>query len=108
MLIDTHGWYRQTIVSGGENGPVYRAFDRYFPYNRYSSLSGGSGYFASWAAYVVGYDACLFEFPDVSSTLFVIGGLFAEPFRQERGIFAIGMYPVCATVLTQIPLRILI
>ena len=68
VLIDTHGWYRQTIVSNGENGPVYRAFDRYFPYNRYSSLSGGSGYFASWAAYVVGYDACLFEFPDVSST----------------------------------------
>ena len=29
---------------------------------------GGSGDFASWAAYVVGYDACLFEFPDVSST----------------------------------------
>ena len=68
VLIDTHGWYRQTIVSNGENGPVYRAFDRYFPYNRYSSLSGCSGYFASWAAYVVGYDACLFEFPDVSST----------------------------------------
>ncbi len=37
VLIDTHGWYRQTIVSNGENGPVYRAFDRYFPYNRYSS-----------------------------------------------------------------------
>lgn len=68
VLIDTHGWYRQTIVSGGQSGAIYRAFARYFPSNRYTSLSGGSGYFASWAAYVVGYDACLFEFPDVSST----------------------------------------
>ena len=68
VLIDTHGWYRQTIVSGGESGPVYRAFNRYFPQNRYTSLAGGSGYFASWAAYVEDYDACLFEFPDVSST----------------------------------------
>lgn len=47
---------------------VYRAFNRYFPQNRYTSLAGGSGYFASWAAYVEDYDACLFEFPDVSST----------------------------------------
>ncbi len=44
-------------------GPVYRAFNRYFPQNRYTSLAGGSGYFASWAAYVEDYDACLFEFP---------------------------------------------
>lgn len=67
VLIDTHGWYRQTIVSGGANGTIYKTFEKYFPSNRYTSLSGGSGYFASWAAYIVGYDACLFEFPDVSS-----------------------------------------
>lgn len=68
VLIDTHGWYRQTIVSGGQNGTIYKTFHTYFPTNRYTSLINGSGYYSSWAAYVVGYDACLFEFPDVYST----------------------------------------
>lgn len=67
ILIDAHGWYRQTIVSGGSGGAIYQAFARYFPGNRYTSLRGASGYLSSWAAYTLGYDACLFEFPSVSS-----------------------------------------
>ena len=68
VLIDTHGWYRQTIVSSGWNGSLFQTFRRYFPGNEYVSLWGVSGYYTSWAAYTLGYDACLFEFPHVSSS----------------------------------------
>lgn len=67
VLIDAHGWYAQTIVSGGRSSEIYLAFEEFFPANTYASLYGGSGYFSSWAAYALGYDACLFEFPAVYS-----------------------------------------
>ncbi len=63
VLIDTHGWYQQTIVSGSINGPVYQAFHKCFPSNLFGILLNGKGYYSSWAAYELGYDACLFEFP---------------------------------------------
>lgn len=67
VLIDAHGWFNQTIVSGGQSSKIYQVFRTYFPATRYTSLSGGSGYYSAWAAYELGYDGCLFEFPDVSS-----------------------------------------
>ncbi len=67
VLIDTHGWYNQTIVSSGQSSKIYQAFRASFPATRYTSLSGGSGYYSSWAGYELGYDACLFEFPNVFS-----------------------------------------
>ena len=66
VLIDTHGWYNQTIVSSGQSSKIYQAFRACFPATRYTSLSGGSGYYSSWAGYELGYDACLFEFPNVT------------------------------------------
>lgn len=62
MLIDTHGWLSQ-IITGSGKGTLYNAFLARFPDNTYASLSGGKGYFASWAGYELGYDSCLFEFP---------------------------------------------
>lgn len=75
VLIDTHGWYRQTLVSGGWDGALYQTFRQYFPGNQYVSLRGASGYYSAWAAYELGYDACLFEFPYVSS---------ARDFREKE------------------------
>lgn len=62
ICIDTHGWFTQIIPSSGK-GALYRAFHKYFPDNSYASLYGASGYFASYCAYNLGYDACLFELP---------------------------------------------
>ena len=78
ILIDTHGWYCQTIVSGGWSGDLFQTFQDYFPGNSYASLRGAEGYYSAWAAYELGYDACLFEFPSVSS---------ARDFR-EKGVWA--------------------
>ncbi|MBQ1410383.1 MAG: S-layer homology domain-containing protein [Oscillospiraceae bacterium] len=66
ILIDTHGWFSQIITSSGY-GTIYDAFHKQFPGNTYASLSGGNGYFSSWAAYVKGYDSCLLELPDIYS-----------------------------------------
>ena len=62
ICIDTHGWYGQIITSAGY-GKIYSAFKAEFPSASYSSLSGGGGYLASWAAYDLGYDSCLLELP---------------------------------------------
>lgn len=63
ILIDVHGWYEQTLVAGGTDNPLFRAFHSYFPDNYHTSLEKGYGYYTAWAAYELGYDACLFEFP---------------------------------------------
>lgn len=65
VLIDAHGWYSQIIVSGGWDCPIYRAFEQNFPTCYYTSLYGSAGYYSAWAAYNLGYDAALFEFPHV-------------------------------------------
>ena len=62
ICIDTHGWYGQIITSSGK-GTIYNAFYEQFPHSTYNGLAGGKGYFSSWAAYVAGYDSCLFELP---------------------------------------------
>lgn len=62
ICIDTHGWMTQIIPSDGYSR-LYYIFKEKFPYNTYSNLNGGNGYFASYAA-SIGYKACLFEFPD--------------------------------------------
>ena len=66
ILIDTHGWFSQIITSSGY-GTIFNAFYEQFPENYYASLYGGSGYFSSWAAYVMGYDSCLLELPNIYS-----------------------------------------
>lgn len=67
VLIDTHGWFQQTIVSGDRNHPIYQIFREEFPQNTYTRYRSAPGYYSSWANYDLGYDACLFEFPDISS-----------------------------------------
>ncbi len=62
ILIDTHGWMSQIITSDGR-GLIYRVFKQAFPGNTYADLNRGNGYFSAYAA-DLGYDACLFEFPD--------------------------------------------
>ena len=62
ILIDTHGWMAQIIPSDGEN-VIYQIFKQMFPGNTYADLDSGKGYFAAYAA-DLGYQACLFEFPD--------------------------------------------
>ena len=62
LLIDAHGWTSQ-IITAQWNNQIYQVFHERFPGNSYSSLQSGSGYFASYAA-DLGYNACLFEFPD--------------------------------------------
>lgn len=66
VLIDVHGWYRQTIVMGSSQCPIYRTFNKYFPQNDYTLMSDGYGYYSAWASYELGYDVCLFEFPNVT------------------------------------------
>ncbi len=90
VLIDTHGWYCQTIVSDGWSGDLFQTFQDYFPGNSYASLGGADGYFSAWAAYELGYDACLFEFPSVSS---------ARDFR-EKGYGQDYVEAVCAILET--------
>lgn len=86
ILIDTHGWYQQTIVSGGWSGTLFQVFSAYFPGNSYASLKSADGYYSAWAAYTLGYDACLFEFPHVSS---------AQDF-QEKGYGQDYVDAICA------------
>lgn len=62
ICVDTHGWYGQVITSTSQ-GTLGKTFMKQFPNNTYASLGGGKGYFSSWAAYAVGYDACLLELP---------------------------------------------
>ncbi len=69
ILIDTHGWYQQTIVEGGTSNAIYRAFRTHFPRNSHTYLGGSGGYYSAWAGFVLGYEACLFEFPDVDSAM---------------------------------------
>ncbi len=67
ILIDVHGWYDQILCSTGREGQVYQALKESFPSCYYTSLAGGHGYFASWAGYTQGFEACLMEFPNVDS-----------------------------------------
>lgn len=67
ICIDTHGWFQQ-IIPSKPNGTIYNAFYKQFPKSSSANLKNGYGYFASWAAFRVGYDSCLFELPrDVKS-----------------------------------------
>lgn len=82
IAIDTHGWLSQIITNHGK-GALYEAFLKQFPDNTYASLSGGKGYFASWAGYSLGYDACLFEFPKaVTSHDVFVNGNYAGKYRS--------------------------
>lgn len=67
ILIDVHGWYDQIICPTATNGQVYRALKKAFPSCDAASLAGGRGYFSAWAAFSQGFDACLFEFPDIAN-----------------------------------------
>lgn len=62
ICIDTHGWFHQ-IIPGRQNGTIHKAFLKQFSGSSYANLKNGSGYFASWAAFSLGYDGCLFELP---------------------------------------------
>ena len=86
ILIDTHGWYQQIIPSGDRSGTLFQTFSDYFPGNSYASLRSADGYYSAWAAYTLGYDACLFEFPHVSS---------AQDF-QEKGYGQDYVDAICA------------
>lgn len=90
ILIDTHGWYQQIIPSGDRSGTLFQTFSDYFPGNSYASLRSADGYYSAWAAYTLGYDACLFEFPHVSS---------AQDF-QEKGYGQDYVDAICAILET--------
>lgn len=62
VLVDTHGWTSQLLTSGGK-GTLYNCFHAQFPTNSHQSLTHAAGYLTSYAAYSLGYDACLMEFP---------------------------------------------
>lgn len=61
LLVDTHGWYQQTIVFS-KSSPLYTAFHQYFPNNTDTVTSNPSGYLINYAR-TLGYDSCLFEMP---------------------------------------------
>lgn len=61
LLIDTHGWYQQTIVYS-TSSILYTAFHKYFPNNTDTIARNASGYLISYA-HTLGYDSCLFEMP---------------------------------------------
>lgn len=62
VLVDTHGWTSQLLTSGGK-GTLYNCFHAQFPTNSQQSLVHTAGYLTAYAAYTLGYDACLMEFP---------------------------------------------
>lgn len=63
ILVDTHGWYQQIIVHTDTEGLLYQAFHRNFPKNVHTYSGKAHGYLTEYA-YSLGYDTCLFEFPD--------------------------------------------
>ncbi|MGN1452246.1 MAG: M14 family zinc carboxypeptidase [Eubacteriales bacterium] len=63
IFIDVHGWTTQIITSNGMNSKLFRAFSKYFPRNTWANVYGSEGYITAYAA-MLGYDSCLFEFPD--------------------------------------------
>lgn len=69
ILIDTHGWYQQTVVMSGTSNPLYQAFHTYFPRNTHTYFGDCNGYYSAWAGHELGYEACLFEFPEVSGMM---------------------------------------
>lgn len=62
LCIDTHGWYHQ-VIAKTKGGSIEKAFYAQFPTSGTGNLANGTGYFSAWAAYELGYDACLFELP---------------------------------------------
>lgn len=67
IAIDVHGWTQQLLTNDNQ-GTLYQIFHQYFPQNAYTTLQRSAGYFTAYAAYVLGYTACLLEFPsDVNS-----------------------------------------
>lgn len=87
LCIDTHGWFNQ-VIAKNKGGSIETAFYTQFPSSGTGNLANGSGYFSSWAAYELGFDACLFELPaDVySHTDFIASGYIQ---RYERAILTI-------------------
>ena len=64
LCIDVHGWYQQILTSDGQEGSaLYQAFSAEFPENAWADVTRGDGYLANYAA-SLGYQACLFEFPN--------------------------------------------
>ncbi len=62
FCIDVHGWYQQILTSAGMNSALYKVFSANFPECSWADVNKGTGYFSAYAA-VLGYEACLFEFP---------------------------------------------
>lgn len=66
ISMDVHGWYQQILTTGGKN-ELYRILRQAFPQNKYTSLEKGYGYLSAWCGYVLGFDACLLELPEIKS-----------------------------------------
>ena len=62
LHIDVQGWDGQ-ILTGSEEGIVYTAVKEQFPSGETGSLRNGSGYFAAWTGYKLGYESCLLSLP---------------------------------------------
>lgn len=62
IVIDVHGWTQQLLTNDNQ-GTLYQILHSQFPQNSYTTLEKSAGYFASYAAYNLGYTACLLEFP---------------------------------------------
>ncbi len=66
VLIDSHGWLEMTMTKGSSNSTLARLFDQNFGENSSARFVAANGFYAAWAGFVVGYDSCMFEFPDIS------------------------------------------
>ncbi len=66
VLIDSHGWLELTMAKGSRNSTLARLFEEYFSENSCTYFISASGFYAAWAGHVVGYDSCMFEFPEIS------------------------------------------
>ncbi|MBR6772414.1 MAG: hypothetical protein IKM29_03365 [Clostridia bacterium] len=62
FCIDVHGWYQQTLTSGGNQSVLFKVFNTEFPDNTWADVNRGTGYLAAYAA-VLDYESALFEFP---------------------------------------------
>lgn len=81
VFIDVHGWYQQVVTNESTNLPT-AALLAAFPENTYT-YAYGTGFIARYAD-TLGYEACLFELPAVSSMNDFLTAKYPE--RLSQGV----------------------